>query len=46
MSETRTNQDLLAKISGNDGPQVVSGPCTLRAVRGVVGTSIGVYTES
>lgn len=33
-------------LSGNDPARVVSGPCTLRAVRRVTTVNIGVFTES
>lgn len=44
--DTPGNDVVAAELTGNKPTAVISGPGTFRAVRGVVGTSLGVYTES
>lgn len=43
--DTPGNDTLLFQLSGNDPARVITGPGTYRAVRGVVATSFGVFTE-
>lgn len=44
--DTPSNDNVAFLLSGACPTRVVSGPCTLRAVRRVTSVNIGVYTES
>lgn len=44
--DTPGNDQYAVSLTGNKPTQVISGPGTFRAVRGVTTTSLGVYTES
>ena len=46
MLDTPSEDVRVGRLDGNHPTQVVSGPCTVRAKRGVTSVNIGVFTET